>query len=33
MRQFLKQTFEGLLVSSIILMALYVVFITLRSCI
>jgi len=33
MRQFFKQTFEGLLVSSIILMALYVVFITLRSCI
>jgi len=33
MRQFFKQTFEGLLVSSVILIALYVVFLALRSCV
>ena len=33
MKQFFKQTFEGLLVSSVILIALYVVFLALRSCV
>ena len=33
MKEFLSQLFEGLLVSSIILIALYAVFLALRSCV